>query len=75
MSGRRNRQPLTKPKMNETNKASEAAKRLCANVLENGKDANNVLTVAGVPPVFQTHVFNVETGKHGIKNLIAQILT
>lgn len=75
MSGRRNRQPLTKPKMNETNKASEAAKRLCANVLENGKDANNVLTVAGVSPVFQTHVFNVETGKHGIKHLIAEILT
>lgn len=61
--------------MNENAKVNEAAKRLCANVLENGKDSNNVLTVAGVPPVFQTHVFNVESGKHGIKNLIAEILT
>lgn len=69
----RHRQPSQK--MNETNKVSEAAKRLCANVLENGKDANNVMTVAKVSPVFQTHVFNVETGKHGIKHLIAEILT
>lgn len=60
--------------MSEANKVSEAAKRLCANVLENGKDANNVMTVANVSPVFQTHVFNVETGKHGIKHLIAEIL-
>jgi hypothetical protein len=61
--------------MNENNQASKTAIRLCANVLENGKDANNVMTVASVPPVFQTHVFNVSTGKHGIKNLIAEILT
>lgn len=61
--------------MNDTNKVSESAKRLCANVLENEKDVNNVLTVAGIPPVFQTHVFNVESGKHGIKHLIAEILT
>lgn len=61
--------------MSEANKVSEAAKRLCANVLENGKDANNVMTVANVSPVFQTHVFNVETGKHGIKHLISEILS
>lgn len=67
--------PQPSQKMNDTNKVNEAAKRLCANVLENGKDSNNVLTVAGIPPVFQTHVFNVETGKHGVKNLIVEILT
>lgn len=61
--------------MSETTKVNEAAKRLCSNVLESGKDANNVMTVAGIPSVFQTHVFNVETGKHGVKHLIAEILT
>lgn len=61
--------------LSETNKVSKSAMRLCATVLESGKDSNNVLTVAGIPPVFQTHVFNVETGKHGVKNLIAEILT
>ena len=61
--------------MNTKNNLSETAIRLCDTVVENGKDANNVLTSVGVSPVFQTHVVNVETGKHGIKHLIAEILT
>ena len=67
--------PPPSQKMSENNQANETAIRLCANVLESGKDSNNVLSVAGIPPVFQTHVFNVESGKHGVKNLIVEILT
>lgn len=37
-------------------------------------DANNVLTTGEVPPVFQAHWPDMETGKHGIANLIALIL-
>lgn len=66
--------PSQSEKMTTETQVNETAIRLCKNVLENGKDANNVLTVAGIPPVFQTHVFNAETGKHGIKNLIIEIL-
>ena len=61
--------------MSDKKTPSDAAKRLCDTVLANGQDANNVMTVAGIPPVFQTHVFNVETGAHGVKNLIVEILT
>lgn len=55
--------------------AKESEIALCEIVLANGKDSNNVLTASGIPPVFQTHVFNANTGKHGIKHLIAEILT
>ena len=44
-------------------------------ILTATQDINNVLTSGNVSPVFQGHVFNMETGKHGIENLIIEILT
>ena len=58
----------------KTKTLTETELQICQTVLENGKDSNNVLTAVNVPPIFQTHVFNVETGKHGIKHLISEIL-
>ena len=40
----------------------------------NCQDINNILTTETVHPYFQTHWFDLETGEHGIKNLICKIL-
>ena len=56
---------------NEINPAVAMQREMLSNV----QDANNVLTSGEVSPTFQGHVFNMETGKHGIANLIAEILT
>lgn len=56
---------------NEKANAVEMGREL----LSNAQDINNVLTVADCSPTFQGHYFNLETEKHGIANLIAEILT
>ena len=56
--------------------AIKEARNMQRELLDNAHDIGNVLTTASnVSPVFMPHVFNMHTGKHGIKNLIAEILT
>jgi len=43
-------------------------------MLSHTQDIGNVLTVADCPSTFQGHYFNLESAKHGVANLIAEIL-
>jgi hypothetical protein len=43
-------------------------------LLSNAIDSNNVLTTAGIRPVFQSHVFDMQSGECGIELLIVAIL-
>ncbi len=57
------------------NQAVASAVAMQREMLSAVQDGNNVLTTGQVKSTFQGHAFNMESGKHGIANLIAEILT
>jgi hypothetical protein len=62
--------------MNTTLNNSQSNNSLTSETLSACQDINNVLTTSNITsPIFHTHYTNLATGKHGIAELISEILT
>ena len=58
------------------NESQQNAINFNREVISGSKEINNFLSTSGqVAPVFHTHFIDMESGKNGIANLIAKILT